>query len=152
MKNRPTMRKFRGLSRYGAVYPERATRDEGARSRESRIPICVITVFAVCLFLQFACPKLYSQAQAFNASLDGSVYDHTGAFVPGAKVTLSDSDTGVSRTFTTGGDGHYSFTLVPAGTYKLQVEAPGFRRYIQSGRVLAVGQAATQDVTLQLGQ
>jgi hypothetical protein len=71
--------------------------------------------------------------------------------VPSATVTLSNPGTAVSRAFTTGQDGHYTFTLVPAGTYKLQVEASGFRPYIQSGLVLAVGQAATQDVTLQLG-
>jgi hypothetical protein len=113
--------------------------------------ISVIRVIAVFLMLQSTGSNVFAQAQASNASLSGAVYDHTGAVVPGATVTLSNPGTALSRTFTTGGDGHYNFSLVPAGTYTLQVEASGFRTFVQSGLVLAVGQAATQDVTLQLG-
>jgi len=96
-------------------------------------------------------PNLYAQAQAFTASLAGSVYDHTGAALPETIVILSNPDRAFTRTLTTATDGRYTFTLLPPGTYTLKVEKTGFRPYVQSGVVLAVGQAASQDVTLELG-
>jgi hypothetical protein len=79
------------------------------------------------------------------------VYDNTGAVVPGATVTLSDPEKGLTQTFTTLPDGSYVFTLLRPATYNLKVEKAGFRTYVQSGIVLTVGQTATQDVTLQVG-
>ena len=108
--------------------------------------ILVLVVLALCSGAQ-----LHAQAQAFNASLTGAVYDHSGAAVAGATVTLSNANKGIARTFTTGPDGHYTFTLVPAGTYTLKVEMTSFRPYTQNGIVLAVGQVAEQNVTLELG-
>jgi len=108
--------------------------------------ILVLVVLALCSGAQ-----LHAQAQAFNASLTGAVYDHSGAAVAGATVALSNPDKGFTRTFTTGPDGHYTFTLVPAGTYTLKVEMTSFRPYTQNGIVLAVGQVAEQNVTLELG-
>ena len=92
----------------------------------------------------------YGQA-TINASLSGTVLDNSGAAVPGATVTLTDPTKAVTRTQTTPSDGHYAFTLVPVGTYNLRVEKSGFRTYDQIGIILGVGQAVTQDVTLQVG-
>jgi hypothetical protein len=109
-------------------------------------------VLGLVLFtLSSAARELHAQAQAFNASLIGTVYDNSAAAVAGAAVTLSNPDKGFIRSFVTGSDGHYAFTLVPAGTYTLKVEMSGFRPYTQSGIVLTVGQVAEQNVTLQLG-
>lgn len=114
------------------------------------------------LFLMVACFAVFAlaivtgktanaQTQAFASSLSGIVTDNSGAAVPGAAVTLSSKQTSFSRTFKTASDGRYSFTLVPPGTYALKVEKTGFRAYSQSGVVLAVGESATQNVTMQLG-
>jgi len=111
---------------------------------------CIPVVCILLLTLQ-ALPSLKAQAQAFSASLSGTVYDSSGAAVPNAKLTLSSPTQGVERAFTTGQDGRYTFTLVPPGTYDLAVRGPGFKTYSQEGIGLEVGQSATQDVTLQLG-
>jgi hypothetical protein len=95
--------------------------------------------------------RVWAQAQAFNASLSGSIYDKSGAVVPAATVTLSNSQKGITQTFTTQPDGRYVFTLLPPGTYSLKVEKAGFRPYLQTGIVLEVGQAATLDVSVELG-
>lgn len=105
----------------------------------------------LCFLYPFAQLRLHAQAQAFNASLSGTVYDSTGAVVPKAKVTLSNPARGFERTFDTTSDGRYAFTLVPPGTYALTVQGSGFTSYNQTGIDLQVGQSATQDVTLQLG-
>jgi len=126
---------------------------EGPITRRSEFFHTFLVVMAVSSFLLFCrwVPNVYGQAQAFNASLSGTVFDHTGAAVPGAAVTLLNPDKGFSRNFNTSNDGRYGFTLVPAGTYTLKVESAGFRPYSQSGIVLAVGQSANQDITLEVG-
>src|SRR5690349_15983491 len=90
-------------------------------------------------------------AAEVTAAILGTVRDASGAVVSGAKVTLTNTQTNVSRTIETNTDGNYSFTLVPVGTYKLVVERNGFRKYSQDGIVLQVNQNAKQDISLQVG-
>lgn len=96
-------------------------------------------------------PGLHAQGQVAFASLSGTVRDSTGAVVPGASATITDPEKNLSRSFTAGGDGRYVFTLVPPGMYTLRVTHAGFRTYVQTGIRLAVGEAAVQDVTLEVG-
>jgi hypothetical protein len=112
---------------------------------------CIVVCVLGLLFAISGTPSLRAQTEAFAASLSGVVTDASGKAVPGAKVTLSDTHAGFSRIFTTGSDGRYSFTLVPPATYALKVEKAGFRVYSQVGIVLAVGEAASQNVALQVG-
>jgi hypothetical protein len=114
--------------------------------------LILAAAFCVASFLLQPTAYLRAQGQASFASLNGTVRDQTGAVVPGSTVTVSNSERNFSRTFTTGNDGGYVFTLLPPMTYTLKVAAPGFQAYTQSGIVLAVAQAATQDVALTLGQ
>lgn len=115
-----------------------------------RLVVATVALLGLTL-LGPAMPRAWAQAQAFSASLRGFVYDNTGAVVPEATVTLSSPEKGFTQTLATQPDGTYAFTLLRPGTYNLRVEKSGFRPYVQSGIVLAVGQAAAQDVTLQLG-
>jgi len=99
-----------------------------------------------------AVQNVNAQSQAAAASLSGTISDPSGGAVPGAKVTLTSATRGITRTFTTSGDGSYSFTLLPAGEYDLLVEKEGFHRSVKSGFTLDVGQSAGQDVRLELGE
>jgi Carboxypeptidase regulatory-like domain len=90
-------------------------------------------------------PAAFPQAEAVNARLSGTVLDPNNAVVPGAKVTLSNPETGFSRQFTSEENGRYVFTVIPPGTYQLRVEKEGFNAYSQSGITLAVGQSAALD-------
>jgi Carboxypeptidase regulatory-like domain len=108
-----------------------------------------IGLVAALLILQ---PVARAQTQAFSASLGGVVYDPSQAAVPGAKVTLASPDIGVTRTFTTDGEGRFSFALLPPATYTLTVAASGFSTHKQEGIVLTAGQASSQSITLQVGQ
>ena len=87
-----------------------------------------------------------------KASLRGTVTDQSGGVVPGAKVTLTNTGTGISHTTTTGSDGSYLFDLVQVGTYKLTVDKPGFSIFLQDGIVLELNQNGRQDVALKIGE
>ncbi|MGB6484322.1 MAG: carboxypeptidase-like regulatory domain-containing protein [Candidatus Acidiferrales bacterium] len=86
-----------------------------------------------------------------TTSLRGTVTDSSGAAVPNAKVTLTNTATSVSRETMTTRTGAYSFPSVLPGPYKLTVESQGFETYEQTGLQLEVNLPATADVKLQVG-
>ncbi len=92
-----------------------------------------------------------AQAQLSTASLSGTVADPTGAVVPNAKITLTQTDTNFVRIATSKADGTYHEEFLPVGPYKISVVAAGFKTLQRSGVVLAVMQDATLDLTLALG-
>jgi hypothetical protein len=95
---------------------------------------------------------LRTQAQvATSATVTGFVTDPSGAFVPGASVTIVNTETGLTRSTETSGDGAYTFPGLPIGTYELTVTKAGFRSYKQSEITLQVNQTLGVNVTLQLG-
>ncbi len=98
-----------------------------------------------------ALPVAYSQTLASAASFSGSVSDPSGARVANATVTLSSAEKGITRAFKADSEGNFSFALLPAATYTLTVQAPGFKTFKQQGITLEVGQSASQSVVLTIG-
>lgn len=91
-------------------------------------------------------------AQGGAGDLSGVVYDQTGAVVPKAKITLTNTATGVVRTTETSDAGTYRFVALPiVGTYKLKVEVQGFKVYEVANIVISVARNTTEDVKLEVG-
>jgi len=99
--------------------------------------------------------SLFASAAAYpqeaTATLGGAVKDRSGGVIPSAKVTLTNSQTGIARETRTNLDGAFLFSLLPIGTYNLTAEAPSFRKYVHSGIVLNINQNARQDIELDVG-
>lgn len=108
-------------------------------------------IFRSLIFVVLFRAAAFSQGEAVNARLDGTVEDPNGAGVPDAKVTLANPETGFTRGFRTNESGQYTFTVIPPGTYELTVEKTGFNTYRLTKIVLAVGQASTLNPRLELG-
>jgi len=89
--------------------------------------------------------------QSYTAAVRGIVTDASGAAVPGAKVTVTEVERNVPHATTTDEAGRYFVTALPPGSYRLTVEASGFRKHTQSGLTLAVQQQATINVELRVG-
>src|SRR6266571_2390084 len=87
-------------------------------------------------------------AQRTTANLRGTVTDSSHALVPGATVTVSDSDTGFTRTLATNESGVYSFSELPVGRYDLKVELQSFKTATRTGIVLVV--ADNREVNIEL--
>jgi hypothetical protein len=93
-----------------------------------------------------------ASAQETTGSIVGHVTDSTGAAVKGATVTVTDTDKNVVvRTVTTGDEGEYSVTPLPAGTYTVTVEAPSFKKAVQTGVKVDVGQRRNADAAMEAG-
>src|SRR5438552_198882 len=91
------------------------------------------------------------EAQRFDGTLRGDVSDESGGVVPGAKITLTNQDTGVSQTTTTTSVGSYIFPNLLAGTYTLSVERDGFQKYQRQGIQVNSNQTIDANVRLSVG-
>ena len=105
--------------------------------------------FAV--FVIFSSAPLFAQATLGSAAVSGSVRDESGAAVPGAKVTLVETDRSLARETTTNEAGNYLFPTVSAGVYSLKVEKQAFQTYDLSDVRVDVGQRAALDIVLKVG-
>ena len=103
-------------------------------------------VFMLAL-LSFLAPSSLAQS---NSQLNGIVSDPSGANIPSATITLTDSATGLERSTTTGASGLYQFLDVPPGTYLLQAIAKGFAHFAASNVTLVVKTPLTINIKLQL--
>jgi Carboxypeptidase regulatory-like domain/TonB dependent receptor-like, beta-barrel len=87
-----------------------------------------------------------------TAQITGLVRDQSAGVLPGADVTVTQTDTGFKRTVVSDSDGAFSFPNIPIGPYRLEVMLQGFRSYVQTGIVLQVNSSPAINVTLALGQ
>src|ERR1700680_1385878 len=102
----------------------------------------------VCLFAVFGA---VASAQVSTAQIQGTVQDASGLAVPGAEIKAIQTETGISRTTTTGADGGYVLPNLPIGPYQLEVTKAGFSKYVQTGIVLQVASNPIIDVPLKVG-
>ncbi len=89
--------------------------------------------------------------QAGTSTIRGTVNDPQGNAVSGATVTLTSLATNTTRATTTASTGTYSFELVPAGDYRVEFEAPGFKKAVVTGVHAEVGKPTPVDARLEVG-
>jgi len=104
--------------------------------------------FAVCLLTLAVSVGLYAQTLS---SITGTVTDATGAVVPNAKVTITNTATQVASHGITSSAGTYTVTDLIPGNYTVQVEVAGFQTALHTGVLVEVGRPSTVDVALQTG-
>ena len=90
-------------------------------------------------------------AQFTTAQLSGIVTDKGGSAIAGATVTAQEVQTGFKQSVKTRAAGEFLFPSLPIGNYDLTVSMTGFSTYVQQGITLTVGQAASRNVTLEVG-
>src|SRR6202049_2556324 len=90
-------------------------------------------------------------AQTVNVTVQGRVYDSTGAAIPQANVTAVNTATGLSRSATASVMGDYQIALLPPGDYTITAERQGFQKSAKKIH-LDVGEAGNLDFTLSPGQ
>jgi len=107
---------------------------------------------SVCLGmgLLLVAPKILAQ-QVTTGQILGSVTDSSGAVIPGAKVTITNTATGIAKTTVTNSSGSYFVPYLIPGTYVVGASKLGFERITKTGITLQVEQKAVVDVTLPVG-
>jgi hypothetical protein len=91
-----------------------------------------------------------SFAQSQRATIRGQVEDKSKLPVPQAKLVLVEEQTGESRSAISGLEGEFILSLLPVGSYRLEVENPGYKKYV--GRFdLSINQEIRLTIQLEVG-
>src|SRR3954452_8835606 len=92
-----------------------------------------------------------AQAQILSGSMVGNVRDASQASIPGAEVTIRNSETNQSRTTLTNDVGAFSFATLPPGDYEVTITKVGFRPLKRSGANVGINNVTRIDLQLELG-
>jgi hypothetical protein len=103
------------------------------------------------LFLSTAVIGAVFAQDVRTATLVGAVTDASGAVVPNAAVTITNTGTQVASRLITDSEGAYRAPFLAIGSYELRVEAAGFKRYGRTGITLNAGETPRLDVVLEVG-
>src|SRR2546423_6749080 len=106
---------------------------------------CVLVV--VCLILS----AFAAFAQSDRGTITGAVSDATGAVIPGVAIEAKNVQTGATYQAGSSETGNYTLAQLPAGTYELSANLPGFKRYLRSGIIVSVATTLRIDVRLEVG-
>jgi len=101
---------------------------------------CVVLVCAIPAFAQV------------SAVLSGTVRDESGALVSAATVTVTNVDRGEIRKTVTDDEGRFHFFALPVGPYEIRCAKAGFTEEVRTGVRLVVGQIASVDIRLRVGE
>jgi len=104
------------------------------------------------LFAVLALFSVTLPAQTFRGSINGTVTDNSGAVIPGAKVTATDTATSAVHETVSSGAGEFSFNDLPQSTYKVKIEAAGFQTTEATGVQVQAGKIYTLPVKLNVAQ
>src|SRR6267154_4683938 len=113
---------------------------------KSRVIFSLLAVLALILGTSLA-----ARAQNITASVRGTVTDEQGAAIAGADVSVTNVDTGYSRSDKSDKDGSYSFQSLPIGRYTLNVSGQGFKAFQVKDVILHVNDSLTLDAQLKVG-
>src|SRR5579864_8950804 len=91
-------------------------------------------------------------AQTFRGTILGTVTDPSNAVISGAKVTIKNMDTGLTRTSETSANGTYSVPELPIGRYSVTVSQSGFQSFAANDVVVTVATERRVDAQLKAGQ
>jgi Carboxypeptidase regulatory-like domain/TonB dependent receptor len=108
------------------------------------------TISLASVAVLFCCLQALPQSNASSGEIKGTITDASGAVVPGATVTVTNTDTGFSRTAIADERGEYRILLLPPGAYEVRVELSGFAAQVRTAQV-TVGQTLAIDFRLQVG-
>ena len=115
--------------------------------RSTRIPR-ILPLIALLIALM---PGILHAQSGTSSAIAGTVADTTGAILPNATVIATEVNTHATRTGYTGADGHFLFSQINPGTYRVTVASPGFTAASSEPTTVGVSRTATLNFTLKIG-
>jgi hypothetical protein len=117
----------------------------------SHVSTITTRALLLCMAVAILTVSGFGQSQAAAAYLTGTVTDQAGAVVAGATVTVKGVGTGISRTVSSDSGGNFQIISLPPGDYAVTAEAANFKKSILNNVKLTVGQSASLNIKLEVG-
>jgi hypothetical protein len=112
-------------------------------TRISILVMLVLSLRGLSAFAQFSSP--------YSSGIEGTLVDPSGALIPGATVTITDTRLGIVKTLTTNQAGYFRIDSIAASTYTVHIEMSGFKTWEQKDLTLQVGEIRTLAPVLEMG-
>src|SRR5947199_7297636 len=108
---------------------------------------------AVLVAVSLALACIPAMGQVLKGSISGTVVDPQAAIVAGAQVKATQAQTGTVFTTTSDNAGSFRFSLIPAGTYKIEITKQGFKTAVQNDVLVTAGrESAAGSIKLSVGE
>src|SRR5437762_1311940 len=120
-----------------------------AQFRQLRSWCCRSISFAIVLAMAFCLAVPFAGAQSTGGRIRGTVVDPSGGAVTAANVNLRNEATGGERTAQSSATGEYVFLEVPVGTYTVELQLTGFKKYLRKGVTLELNRSEEHTSELQ---
>ncbi|HVB34108.1 MAG TPA: TonB-dependent receptor [Patescibacteria group bacterium] len=120
---------------------------EAGTRRVSRI----FSIAGLVVVFLFSIAGIRALAQVSSGTIQGIVLDPSHAAIPGATVTILNTQTGLTRTAVTDARGAYRVPSVPTGVYSVKIEKTGFRTLTRPDQTVTVAESLVVNATLQVG-
>src|ERR1051326_5603400 len=111
----------------------------------------VLTIAALLIAMFSGAGARVTMAQVSTANISGTVKDQSGAVLPGATVTATNTETGISRSVVSSSRGEYRLPSLGLGNYEVQATMAGFQSEVRKGLTLNVGSEVVVDFSLSVG-
>ncbi len=108
----------------------------------------ILTISAIVLAMSVS----LASAQTTAGAIIGTARDDSQSVLPGATITITNLDTGVGQTTTTGNAGTYQFPNVPVGRYSVRIELPGFQSQERPDVDVRLTSTVVVNFSLKVGQ
>jgi hypothetical protein len=92
-----------------------------------------------------------SLGQEYRGTISGMITDQSGAAIPGAKITATETGTGTKSATISEATGAYTIPFLAPGQYTITAEAPGFKEFVRKGVTLSAGEHPVIHIQMQLG-
>src|SRR4051794_2627323 len=107
-----------------------------------------LILFAIC----FMCVQICWGQTSNQGTLVGTIKDPNANVIPSVAVTVTNNETGVSRTTTTDENGNFRVDFLQPGSYRILAEASGFKKMEVAQVTVQVSEVQRTDVTMEVGQ
>src|SRR5215813_4174997 len=114
----------------------------------ARAGVCRVALLA---WVVFTADASSLRAQVAAGDITGVIRDQAGTAVPGVRIAVTDAATNRQRIVTSSRDGVYAAPSLAPGTYRIDVELPGFKPIRREGVTVATGEKVRVDFELAIG-
>jgi len=118
----------------------------GACTKRSMLRMLAYSLLAVLLAVPFSL-----HAQQYSGTINGTVTDSTGAAIPGATITITNTGTAAKTVQHSDGQGNFVFAQLPIGTYEVRVTQGNFKEFVETGVQVHTSTNTEVPVVMQVG-
>ncbi len=129
----------------------RLSMGSGRGSKKHKNSLSVFYIYVISAWVLAGAQAFLGYAQTIDAAIRGELVEISGGVIPNILIKAINEETQEKRQTASDFEGRFTLSTLPPGRYRLEVEAPGFCRYVAAGIRLQIGQTLRLRIPLEPG-